>query len=316
MIARWEEAVRDKTKYSYEPNTITDHVSSLSRWTKAWLERPASMLTIGDAREVFSLMENAGRSLGYRKQVKHTINLVYRWGIEQRLIPGVREAPVQGLALSNRKVEKVPEILNLDEIRCLLRSAKQLEHPWYSIWVMALLTGMRNGELHALLWSDVNLQDRKITVSKSYHSRRRVVKSTKSGCWRTVPISDELLVLLLELKASAEKREHVLPRFHEWDAGRQANMLRKFCIGIGVRSVRFHTLRACFATQLLANDVASARVMKICGWADLKTMQKYIRLAGVDEKGATQTLRVLPSDMAAMKEVVDLFEAKQILPSV
>jgi hypothetical protein len=25
--------------------------------------------------------------------------------------------------------------------------------------------------------------------------------------------------------------------------------------------------------------------MKICGWKDLKTMQRYIRLAGIDEAG-------------------------------
>jgi len=27
--------------------------------------------------------------------------------------------------------------------------------------------------------------------------------------------------------------------------------------------------------------------MKICGWSDLKTMQYYVRLAGVDERVAT-----------------------------
>jgi len=318
VIQMWESEMRSE-KYSYEPNTITDHVSCLTRWTSSWLEQPASLMTVGDAREVFDKMEASGRTLGYRKQVKHTINVVYKWGMERKLIPGVRESPVHGLTLNSRKEEKVPEILNLVEIRRLLHEARQIEHPWYPIWVMALLTGMRNGELHALLWSDINLQDRKITVSKSYHSRRRVVKCTKSGRWRTVPISDELLTLLLELKKNAGDREHVLPRSYEWDAGRQAYVLRLFCSGIKLRSVRFHTLRACFATQLLANDIASARVMKICGWNDLKTMQKYIRLAGIDEKDATQGLRVLPNDMAAMKEVADLLEndeEEQIKPAV
>jgi len=50
--------------------------------------------------------------------------------------------------------------------------------------------------------------------------------------------------------------------------------------------------------------------MKICGWEELKTMQRYIRMAGIDEKGATEVLKVLPSDAAVMGEVVDLFEFK------
>ena len=87
----------------------------------------------------------------------------------------------------------------------------------------------------------------------------------------------------------------------------QAQELRAFCRGIGIRSIRFHALRACFAAQLLAHDVAPARVMKICGWKDLKTMQYYIRLAGIEEEGATQVLKVLPTDDAVTKEAERIF---------
>lgn len=39
-------------------------------------------------------------------------------------------------------------------------------------------------------------------------------------------------------------------------------------------------------------------------------MERYIRLAGVDERGATDSLRVLGSDAEAMAEVVDLLQFK------
>ena len=35
--------------------------------------------------------------------------------------------------------------------------------------------------------------------------------------------------------------------------------------------------------------------MKICGWKDLDTMARYIRLAGIDEDGATETLSIFTS---------------------
>lgn len=77
---------------------------------------------------------------------------------------------------------------------------------------------------------------------------------------------------------------------------------------MGSPQLKFHTLRACFATQLLADGVEMTKVMKIGGWKDIKTMQIYLRLAGIDEQGATDGLRFLPSDEAIMGHVVELFK--------
>jgi integrase len=309
VLETWELAMRkDGTHFPYSQTTITDYASCLRRWTTEWLPRHASTLNRADGRAILNALEAAGKARNFRKNVKYMVNVVFKWAIEERVISGVVASPVEGVKLSNDKTERVPDIFTIDEIRTLLREAKNLSHPWYPIWATALLTGMRNGELHALLWSDIDLDGRRITVSKSFNTRAKIVKSTKAGYWRTVPISDELCSILTELKAQAGDRAHVLPRFWEWDKGEQARVLRTFCLGIRIRSICFHALRACFATQLLANDVAPARVMKICGWRDLKTMQHYVRLAGVDERGATDVLRMLPSDAAVMAEVVNIFD--------
>ncbi|MEQ1878207.1 MAG: hypothetical protein ABL958_16315 [Bdellovibrionia bacterium] len=47
-------------------------------------------------------------------------------------------------------------------------------------------------------------------------------------------------------------------------------------------------------------------VMKICGWKDFKTMEIYIRMAGIDISGATDGLKLMP-ERDAMARVVDLF---------
>ena len=86
----------------------------------------------------------------------------------------------------------------------------------------------------------------------------------------------------------------------------QAQILRQFCEGCGITSVKFHTLRACFGTQLIKDGVAPAVVMKMAGWKDLKTMQRYIRLAGIEVKGATNGLKLLP-EAEVMGRVVSLF---------
>ncbi len=275
--------------------TVVDYRNMLQRYTEAWLKRRPHELTKGDGRFVLERLRQDGKSKSYIQKVKNTINMVFQWGIDNRLIREVFISPVKGVNVDQRE-EKFPEILKLTEIRTFLLEAKRRDHPWYPVWAMALLTGMRSGELYALEWLDVDFENKLIRVKKSFSKRINEVKSTKAGYWRNVPISDELTRLLLELKLQTGISELVLPRFEGWERGEQAKPLRTFLRDIGLPPVKFHTLRACFATQLLAEGVETAKVMKIGGWKDLKTMQIYMRLAGIDERGATEGLKVLPSE--------------------
>ena len=77
--------------------------------------------------------------------------------------------------------------------------------------------------------------------------------------------------------------------------GKQGGGLRAFLTEVGInKDVVFHTLRACFATHMLAQGANQATVMKIGGWRNIKIFQIYVRLTGVEVKGATDILSVLP----------------------
>lgn len=209
-----------------------------------------------------------------------------------------------------RTTEPLQEVLSIDQIRVLLAKAKQWEKNWYYVWAIAVFSGMRNGELYSLKWSDIDWDRRLIKVSRSFSVRHKKLKTTKSGTWRDIPISDELFSVLKELKMLTGSLEFVLPRMWQWAQGQQAEVLRKFCMQIGFPSVRFHALRASFATALLSRSVAPITVMKICGWKDVKTMQHYIRLAGVDISGATEGLKFLTPEQT-MATVSHLFDPKE-----
>lgn len=273
----------------YNPATISDYFSMMNNWTKDWLDKPASELTKGDGREVLNKVIDLGKSKAFQKRLKNTINMIYNWAIEERLIRGIHHSPVYGLKIIVKQ-DKKPEILKKEEIVLLLTKAKAQIHDWYPIWAVALLTGMRNGELYALKWRDVDLTNMQITVQRSFNRRTGEMKSTKAGYWRNVPISSDLKSLLELLD---KRTEFVLPRIIDWRKGNQAKILKIFCKSIGIPPVKFHTLRACFATQLISSGIEPIKVMKICGWRDLKTMAYYMRLAGVDEKGATETLKFI-----------------------
>ncbi|MFN7903948.1 MAG: tyrosine-type recombinase/integrase [Pseudobdellovibrionaceae bacterium] len=93
-----------------------------------------------------------------------------------------------------------------------------------------------------------------------------------------------------ELKLKNYDSHFVLPRSRNWDKGEQARILRMFLQGVGLPQVRFHDLRATWATIMLSKGIEPIKVMSMGGWKSLKTMQIYIRKAGVNIKGITNSL--------------------------
>jgi integrase len=80
----------------------------------------------------------------------------------------------------------------------------------------------------------------------------------------------------------------------------QAKVTRDFCKAIGVTQVKFHDLRATFITNLLSRDVPLAQVMSVVGHSDLDTTNVYMRKAGVEVKGSTESLGYkLPQALSA-----------------
>ena len=87
----------------------------------------------------------------------------------------------------------------------------------------------------------------------------------------------------VKYKAIRTSSCRVLPQHFE-------HLLRMFLCGLGLPAIRFHDLRATWATLLLSKGVEPIKVMIMGGWKDLKTMQIYVRKAGVDIAGATDCL--------------------------
>lgn len=338
VIDRWEAVQELYPTKKYVPTTVKDHVSLLKKWTKHWLHRVASDLNRGDGRALLSQVEQLEKTKGFQKRLKNTINVVYMWGIDEGIIAKAKFSPLYGLDIDYKREEKLPEILTLEQMQKLLREAKYRMHPWYPIWAVTILTGVRNGEAFGLRREDIELVSNeeaakqlslleekryygKILLTRAWNSRLKRYGPLKARYWRTIPVSSQLHALINELMAqdfgSDDHGRYLLPRFPEWRDGEQAQVLRMFCKEIGIPSIRFHTLRACFATHLISMGVPSAALMKVGGWRDLKTMERYVRLAGIDERGVTEKLKVLSTELGVMEEVTNLcdFRANRARPS-
>lgn len=285
-------------------------LNMVRNWTEDWLDTPAKELTSFHGKSLIKRAIEAELTENSVKRIKGAVNSFWTFGVQEGVIFDNIKSPVFGIPIDMPNEDKLPEILTVDEVRYLLGKAKETGHPWYPIWTVALMTGMRSSELYALRKENVLLKDGLIRICESWDWETFQAKSTKAGYWRTAPIAETLMPIIVELMERKDTGEFLLPRFHEWKKGYQALILRQFCEEIGITSVRFHTLRACFATHLLSSGVPETTVMRIGGWKNFKTFQIYIRLAGTREKGATNDLGkiFIPDEAMAMEHIASAYD--------
>lgn len=240
------------------------------------------------------------QSASHKKTMLKFVRGSFQYAVDTGIL---RTNPTPDLKI--RLGDKIKKVLTAEQSKVLLTQARDSGSEWYYHWALALYTGMRNGELYALTWDKVNFENRTIKVDSSWNNTDGF-KETKSGDDRLVEIAPNLVVILKELRLQNPEPNFVLPRSRHWDKGEQARCLRMFLMGIGLPPIRFHDLRATWATILLSKGVPAAIVMSMGGWKDLKTMQIYIRKAGMDIRGSTEGLD-LHDPVSAPGKVLKLF---------
>lgn len=287
-IPSWAEHIED-----YLRHLRSTHISNTTIYNKEkilqfhsmsdWEHKPIDEIS---REEIYRVLNDrfANKSESYRKYFIKSIRGAFEYALDKNLVDR-NPTPLIKFKLKS----KIKSVLNEDQILFLLRQAQDQNWPWYPHYSVALFTGLRNGELYALQWKNVNLDKRQILVNCAW-SNKDGFKSTKSGHDRIVEIPNSLMTLLREMKLRSAESDFVLPRLARWDRGEQAYDLRMFLKAIGLHEVRFHDLRASWATLLLDKDVPPTKVMAMGGWSDMKTMMIYMRKAGISIKNSTSVL--------------------------
>lgn len=154
------------------------------------------------------------------------------------------------------------------------------------LYLAAALTGMRQGELIALRWRDVDWQAARIRVRRNFvRGEFGTPKSKRST--RAVPMIDRLAGELDRLaKATAWGGDDDLVFAHP-GTGRpldRSKLLKRFktamrAAGLGNRlgegGITFHSLRHTFGTQMAAQGVPMRTLQELLGHRDFKTTLLY-----------------------------------------
>lgn len=160
-------------------------------------------------------------------------------------------------------------VIQPDQISSYLRAAAN--HNVLPMFYLELTSGLRKGELLALLWSDLDVKQCSISITKTMSRREGTVEvsppKTKNSIRRIV-ISEQTVELLLEEHSHHPQNPYMFPSpvtGMMYDPDAVGRIHKKLLKEAGLEDCRFHDLRHTFATLALQNGVDIKTLSGILG---------------------------------------------------
>jgi len=181
-----------------------------------------------------------------------------------------RQDGLEVVAIVIRKKVKKPEYdneilrwLTNDQENTLLPHLPERFHP---ITIAAINTGLRQGNLLNLLWSDINWTTGMITVRKS-----------KSGKSRRIPMNSIVQNILLaqQNQVASQLGDRIFPH----DARYLRRAFNRAVKQAGLSPFRFHDLRHTFASRLAMLGCNDRTIMELGGWDSPRMLKRYAHIA-------------------------------------
>ena len=172
--------------------------------------------------------------------------------------------------------------LDNDERAALLDACKESVNPFlYVIVVLAITTGMRQGEILGLKWKDVDLV-----------RSCAVLHETKNGERRTVPIPQFAAQFLIEL-SKVRRIDTPLVFPGKKDPLKPIdirNMWDDAVVKAGLEDFRFHDLRHTAASYLAMNGATLAEIAEVLGHKTLQMVKRYAHLSDAHTAGVVERM--------------------------
>ncbi|KAA3630730.1 MAG: site-specific integrase, partial [Calditrichaeota bacterium] len=164
------------------------------------------------------------------------------------------------------------DFLTPEEVRSFL---DHVNPTYYTLFLTAVMTGMRRGEVLALQWGDVDWNSNQILVRRSYSKGEFIQPKTKNSIRRIV-ISPVLKQSLNRHRTFGKDLEMDLIFSNEVGLPLDPDNLikREFHPALdraGLRRIRFHDLRHTYASILIAQGENIKFVQSQLGHASAKT---------------------------------------------
>jgi integrase len=177
-----------------------------------------------------------------------------------------------------------------------LKSTLDVAPEWMRLPIaLAAFTGMRRGELLALRWTDVDLEN-----------RRLYLRETKNGSLRVLPLNDLAFRLFATLPQSAPGD----PVLVGVDGQRLSVYTRRLFKSLGIEDASFHSLRHTAASWLVMQGVDLYAVGQLLGHRTPRMTQRYAHLSPQYMAGAVGKLDAVFEGVMSEQS----FSGREIVP--
>ena len=237
--------------------------------------------------------------------VVHSINRrVLQYGVSLQLLPF---NPARDIILPKKpkRENKAIKFIDSDDLKALLLHMEKLALKKYSYYLdyvlysVLLATGCRFGEVVALEWSDIDLENGTISISKNYNRFLKLIGTPKSKAGvRTISIDKKTVNMLrlyknrqrqlyLQSGARASTVVFATPTREYQNLATRQEALDRRCAEISIPRFTFHAFRHTHASLLLNAGISYKELQYRLGHATLAmTMDIYSHLSADKEKEA------------------------------
>lgn len=221
--------------------------------------------------------------------------------LNTRLKPCLAEAEKQGYIQKNYcKMVTLPKDNTTKEIKVLSSEQQKLfikaikGHNLEVLFLVALSTGLRLGEILGLKWSDIDFNTGTLTVNRTLQRVTQIDRNgnreskvieqlpkTKNSI-RTIPIPKNILIKLKDYKVEQSKNRLKLGDLYSnndyvfcdklgypIDDKRPARNLKSILTKFNIEPIKFHGLRHTYATRLFEANVPPKTVQVLMGHYDI-----------------------------------------------
>jgi len=265
-----------------------------------------SRLTPVHVQSLLTSLENKGVSPRGRQmtydRLHRALGQAVQWGLVPRNVCDAVTRP--------RAPRPTMQVLTPEQVKVLLTAAH--EDRFHALYVLAVTTGLRQGELLGLQWGDVDLAAAVLHVRHALHEvagRLWLDEPKTAKARRTVDLSAVAVVAL------REHRERMLTEgylqefvFCDSDGGpvRKSNLVRRSFLPLlkraGLQRIRFHDLRHTAATLLLLQGIHPKVVQERLGHSQISiTLDTYSHVLPSMGREAAAKLDALLGTVAVAK---------------
>jgi integrase len=191
--------VLNRSGEPFKPSAVRSYEGDLRRYVLPdFGASKLSEIRRGDLQRLSDRLIGQGLSGSKVRNVITAVKTVYRWAIDRELV-GVN--PTTGLRLPNG-IKHRDRAASREETVELLSALPVDLRP---IYATAAYAGLRRGELRGLRWSDVDLDGRRINVSRSWDDYEGETAPKSEAGTRAAPLPRVLYRLLAAHKLRSEK---------------------------------------------------------------------------------------------------------------